>query len=77
VELSEKELEMISGGGFVDWFKKSWKQITIGAVLLVAGASAVAAGIVSCNPAAVIIGTAAAVAGVGTIISSMDTGKKN
>ena len=35
VELTEKELDMVSGGGIGDWFKKNWKKVAVGAAIAV------------------------------------------
>ena len=35
VELTEKELDMVSGGGIGSWFKNNWKKIAIGAAIVV------------------------------------------
>ena len=44
IELTEEELDMVSGGGFGDWFKRNWKKVAIGAAI-VAGAALVCTGI--------------------------------
>ena len=57
MELTEEELDNVAGGGFFDsvgsWFKKNWKQVTVGAALIVAGTALVAVGcLTSFTPAA-------------------------
>ena len=87
VELTEEELDMVSGGGIGDWFKKNWKKvavgaaIVVGAVLICTGVGAVAGAaletifVAGSNAYAVYgIGTAAAAAagaGVGAVIGTV------
>ncbi len=57
MELTEEELDNVAGGGFFDsvgsWFKKNWKQVAVGAALIVAGTALVAVGcLTSFTPAA-------------------------
>ena len=44
VELTEEELDMVSGGGLGDWFKKNWKKVAIGAAIVV-GAALICTGV--------------------------------
>ena len=44
VELTEKELDMVSGGGIGDWFKKNWKKVAVGAAIVV-GAALICTGV--------------------------------
>ena len=69
-ELSEKELDMVSGGGFGDWFRRNWKQIVTGAVLTVVGGIATTVGVVTGNPLAITLGVVAAGAGVCVLLDS-------
>ena len=63
VELTEKELDMVSGGGIGDWFKKNWKKVAIGAAIVV-GTALVCTGVgaaigVAINSASIAAATAA------------------
>ena len=63
VELTEKELDMVSGGGLGDWFKKNWKKVAIGAAIVV-GTALVCTGVgaaigVAINSASIAAATAA------------------
>lgn len=69
-ELSEKELDMVSGGGFVDWFKRNWKQVVTGAVLTVVGGIVTTVGVVTGNPLAITLGVVAASAGACVLLDS-------
>lgn len=71
VELTEKELDMVSGGGIGDWFKKNWKKVAIGAAIVVGAAlictgvgaaigAAVASSAVASSTSALLAATAAA-----------------
>ena len=44
MELTEEELDMVSGGGIGDWFKKNWKKVAIGAAIVV-GAALICTGV--------------------------------
>ncbi len=44
VELTEEELDMVSGGGIGDWFEKNWKKVAVGAAIVV-GAALIATGV--------------------------------
>ena len=52
VELTENELEMVSGGGIGDWFKSNWKKVAIGAAIVV-GAALICTGVGAAIGAAV------------------------
>ena len=63
VELTEKELDMVSGGGIGDWFKKNWKKVAVGAAIVV-GTALVCTGVgaaigVAINSASIAAATAA------------------
>ena len=63
VELTEKELDMVSGGGLGDWFKKNWKKVAVGAAIVV-GTALVCTGVgaaigVAINSASIAAATAA------------------
>ena len=60
MELTEEELDMVSGGGIGDWFKKNWKKVAIGAAIVVGAAlicTGVGAGIGACITGSLICGT--------------------
>ena len=65
-ELSEKELDMVSGGGIGDWFSKNWKQIVTGAVLTVVGGIATTVGVVTGIAGLTVVGVVAT--GIGACI---------
>jgi len=70
VELTEEELDMVSGGGLGDWFKKNWKKVAVGAAIVV-GAALIATGVgavvgAAVETIAVEAATAYAVYGIGT-----------
>ena len=70
VELTEEELDMVSGGGIGDWFKKNWKKVAVGAAIVV-GAALIATGVgavvgAAVETIAVEAATAYAVYGIGT-----------
>ena len=44
VELTEEELDMVSGGGLGDQFKKNWKKVAVGAAIVV-GAALICTGV--------------------------------
>ena len=55
VELTESELDMVSSGGFCDWWKRNWKKVAIGAAIVV-GTALVCTGVGAA--AGALIGTA-------------------
>ena len=70
MELTEEELDMVSGGGIGDWFKKNWKKVAVGAAIVV-GAALIATGVgavvgAAVETIAVEAATAYAVYGIGT-----------
>ena len=56
VELTEKELDMVSGGGLGDWFKKNWKKVAIGAAIVV-GAALICTGVGAGIGSTIVAGT--------------------
>ena len=56
VELTEKELDMVSGGGIGDWFKKNWKKVAIGAAIVV-GAALICTGVGAGIGSTIVAGT--------------------
>ena len=69
-ELSEKELDMVSGGGIGDWFNRNWKEVITGAVLTVVGGIVTTVGVVTGNPLAITLGVVAASAGACVLLDS-------
>jgi len=70
IELTEEELDMVSGGGIGDWFKKNWKKVAIGAAIVV-GAALIGTGVgavvgAAVETIAVEAASAYAVYGIGT-----------
>ncbi len=64
VELTENELELVSGGGFFSWIKDNWKKVVVGAAVVVVAAAATA----------VTLGVAGAACGaVGAVIFGTET----
>ena len=56
MELTEKELDMVSGGGIGDWFKKNWKKVAIGAAIVV-GAALICTGVGAGIGSTIVAGT--------------------
>ena len=56
VELTEEELDMVSGGGIGDWFKKNWKKVAIGAAIVV-GAALICTGVGAGIGSTIVAGT--------------------
>ncbi len=56
MELTEEELDMVSGGGIGDWFKKNWKKVAIGAAIVV-GAALICTGVGAGIGSTIVAGT--------------------
>ncbi|MBQ9622641.1 MAG: hypothetical protein IJR39_04815 [Treponema sp.] len=74
VELTEKELDMVSGGGLGDWFKKNWKTVAVVAAITVG--AALTCGVMGAALGSM-VGTMAAIkigAGIGAAVGGATTG---
>ena len=72
VELTEKELEMVSGGGFCDWWSKNWKKVAIGAAIVV-GAALICTGVGAGIGSTIIVGAGQVVVEAGVISMTAGT----
>ncbi len=75
MELTEEELDNVAGGGFFDsvgsWFKKNWKQVAVGAALIVAGTALVAVGCLTSFTPAAPLGAVAGAIGIGLVLNTL------
>ncbi len=56
MELTEEELDNVSGGGFCDWWSKNWKKVAIGAAIVV-GAALICTGVGAGIGSTIVAGT--------------------